>query len=72
MEAGADAVKVGMGPGSICATRIISGMGYLGEKTIPELQEKSQFIKISASFLKESHPHDIELTKESLNYQSDH
>ena len=72
MVAGADAVKVGMGLGSICATRIISGMGYLGVKTISELQEKSQFIKISASSLKESHPHDIEITKESPNYQSDH
>lgn len=51
---------------------IRSGMGYLGVKTIPELQEKSQFIKISASSLKESHPHDIEITKESPNYQSDH
>ena len=51
---------------------IRSGMGYLGVKTISELQEKSQFIKISASSLKESHPHDIEITKESPNYQSDH
>ncbi len=51
---------------------IRSGMGYLGVKTISELQEKAQFIKITASSLKESHPHDIEITKESPNYTSDH
>lgn len=51
---------------------IRSGMGYLGVKTISELQEKAEFIMITASSLKESHPHDIEITKESPNYTSDH
>lgn len=45
-----------------------SGMGYLGVKDIPELQEESQFIKITSASLKESHPHDVDITKESPNY----
>ena len=50
---------------------IRSGMGYLGVATIKELQDESQFIKITSASLKESHPHDVEITKESPNYQSD-
>lgn len=46
-----------------------SGMGYLGVKTIKELQDESQFLKITSASLKESHPHDIDITKESPNYQ---
>ena len=45
-----------------------SGMGYCGAKDVVSLQEKSQFIKISAASLKESHPHDIHITKEAPNY----
>ena len=45
-----------------------SGMGYCGAPTIPDLQEKGEFVKISASSLKESHPHDIQITKEAPNY----
>ena len=48
-----------------------SGMGYCGCATIEELQEKSSFIKISAASLKESHPHDIHITKEAPNYSVD-
>ena len=47
---------------------IRSGMGYCGAKTIPMLQETAKFIKISAASLKESHPHDIHITKEAPNY----
>ncbi len=47
---------------------IRSGMGYNGAPTIPELQEKAKFVKISAASLKESHPHDIHITKEAPNY----
>lgn len=50
---------------------IRSGMGYLGVSTIQELQEKSEFIKITAASLKESHPHDIDITKEAPNYLTD-
>jgi len=45
-----------------------AGMGYCGCKTISELQEKSRFMKITSAGLKENHPHDIQITKESPNY----
>ncbi len=48
-----------------------SGMGYCGCKTIDELKENGRFIKISAASLRESHPHDIHITKEAPNYSSD-
>ena len=50
---------------------IRSGMGYCGCPTITDLQEKSQFVKISSASLKESHPHDIHITKEAPNYSVD-
>ncbi len=46
-----------------------AGMGYLGASTIKELQEKAKFIKISAAGLKESHVHDVAITKEAPNYR---
>ena len=45
-----------------------SGMGYCGAKTIADLKENGKFVKISAASLKESHPHDIHITKEAPNY----
>ncbi len=45
-----------------------SGMGYTGCATIKELKEKAQFMQITAAGLKESHPHDIYITKEAPNY----
>lgn len=48
-----------------------SGMGYCGVKSIEELKEKGRFVKISAASLKESHPHDIQITKEAPNYSVD-
>ncbi len=48
-----------------------SGMGYCGCRTIPELKENGKFVKISAAALRESHPHDIHITKEAPNYSSD-
>ena len=47
---------------------IRAGMGYCGCQTIPELQTNAQFIKISPAGLRESHPHDINITKEAPNY----
>ena len=47
---------------------IRSGMGYCGASDIRTLQETGRFIKISAASLKESHPHDIHITKEAPNY----
>ena len=48
-----------------------SGMGYCGAKDIQTLQETGRFVKISAASLKESHPHDIHITKEAPNYSVD-
>lgn len=45
-----------------------SGMGYTGCATIGELHEKAQFVRITGAGLKESHPHDIQITKEAPNY----
>ena len=45
-----------------------SGMGYCGAQTIPVLQETAKFIKMSSAALRESHPHDIHITKEAPNY----
>ncbi len=50
---------------------IRSGMGYCGAKDIPTLIETGKFVKISAASLKESHPHDIHITKEAPNYSVD-
>ena len=49
---------------------IRSGMGYCGCKDISTLHEKARFIKITGAGLKESHPHDIYITKESPNYSA--
>ena len=49
---------------------IRSGMGYCGAKDIKTLQETGKFVKISAASLKESHPHDIHITKDAPNYSS--
>ncbi|MBO5657090.1 MAG: IMP dehydrogenase [Agathobacter sp.] len=48
-----------------------SGMGYCGCPTIEDLKENGRFMKISAASLKESHPHDIQITKEAPNYSSE-
>lgn len=45
-----------------------SGMGYCGTPTIDRLKDEGRFVKISAASLKESHPHDIHITKEAPNY----
>ena len=48
-----------------------AGMGYCGASDIKTLQEKAKFVKITAASLKESHPHDIHITKEAPNYSID-
>jgi IMP dehydrogenase len=45
-------------------------MGYCGCHTVPELGEKAKFIRITGAGLKESHPHDIYITKEAPNYSA--
>ena len=60
--------------GALCETiyqllgGIRSGMGYCGTQTIPELKEKGKFVRITSAGLIESHPHDINITKEAPNY----
>ena len=46
-----------------------SGMGYCGEANISELIEKAQFVQITNAGLRESHPHDVQITKEAPNYK---
>ena len=45
-----------------------AGMGYCGTRTIQELKENGRFIRITSAGLRESHPHDIQITKEAPNY----
>ncbi len=49
---------------------IRAGMGYCGCPTIPELHERAEFVRITGAGLKESHPHDIYITKEAPNYSA--
>ena len=46
-----------------------SGMGYMGSTTVAELQQKAKFVRISAQGLRESHVHDVSITKEAPNYR---
>lgn len=46
-----------------------AGMGYCGAATIPELKRKARFIQITSAGLRESHPHDVTITKEPPNYE---
>jgi IMP dehydrogenase len=60
------------GPAGSVLHQLIGGlraaMGYTGAATIPEFQDKAQFIRISAAGLRESHAHDVTITRESPNY----
>jgi IMP dehydrogenase len=62
------------GPLSAVAHQLIGGLGqsmfYVGAHTIPQLHERGRFIRITAAGLKESHPHDIEMTVEAPNYST--
>ena len=63
------------GPISSMVTQLVgglrSGMGYCGVNTIEELQQKTRFVKITDASLRESHVHDVFITKEAPNYQLD-
>ena len=60
------------GPLSAVAHQLVGGlhqsMFYVGARTVPELQERGQFVRITSAGLKESHPHDIQMTVEAPNY----
>lgn len=62
------------GPLSAVAQQLVGGlhqsMFYVGAHTIPELQERGKFVRITPAGLKESHPHDIQMTVEAPNYSS--
>ncbi len=45
-----------------------AGMGYCGARNIEELRKNTKFVKVSAASVSESHPHDIQITKEAPNY----
>jgi IMP dehydrogenase len=45
-----------------------AAMGYVGAANLAELREKARFVRISSAGLRESHPHDVEITRESPNY----
>ena len=47
-----------------------AGMGYVGARNIEELQNKGRFVRVSAASVSESHPHDIQITKEAPNYSA--
>ncbi|WP_461811390.1 IMP dehydrogenase, partial [Faecalimonas sp.] len=49
-----------------------AGMGYCGTRTIEDLKENGRFVKITSAGLRESHPHDIQITKEAPNYSVEH
>jgi IMP dehydrogenase len=62
------------GPLGAVAHQLVGGlhqsMFYVGSRTIPELQERGRFVRITSAGLKESHPHDIQMTVEAPNYAS--
>jgi IMP dehydrogenase len=62
------------GPLSAVAHQLVGGlhqsMFYIGARTIPELQAKGKFVRITSASLKESHPHDVQMTVEAPNYSS--
>ncbi|HYG94166.1 MAG TPA: IMP dehydrogenase [Nocardioides sp.] len=62
------------GPLAAVAHQLIGGLNqsmfYIGARTIPELQQKGRFIRITQASLKESHPHDVQMTVEAPNYRA--
>jgi IMP dehydrogenase len=62
------------GPLATVAHQLVGGlhqtMFYVGARTIPELKEKGRFMRITSASLKESHPHDVQMTVEAPNYRS--
>jgi IMP dehydrogenase len=62
------------GPLAAVAHQLIGGLNqsmfYVGARTIPELKDKGRFVRITSASLKESHPHDVQMTVEAPNYLS--
>lgn len=49
-----------------------AGMGYCGAKTIQELRQDTQFVRVSPATVRENHPHDIAITQEAPNYSAEY
>jgi IMP dehydrogenase len=62
------------GPLAAVAYQLVGGlrqsMFYVGSRSVPELQERGEFVRITSAGLKESHPHDVQMTVEAPNYTS--
>ena len=60
------------GPLTAVAHQVVGGlraaMGYSGAETVPALQERGRFVRITSAGLRESHPHDVQMTIEAPNY----
>jgi IMP dehydrogenase len=60
------------GPLAAVAHQLLGGLNqsmfYVGARTVPELQEKGRFVRITQASLDESHPHDVQMTVEAPNY----
>jgi IMP dehydrogenase len=48
-----------------------SSLGYCGSKTIPDLWKRAKFVRVTSAGMRESHPHDVQITKETSNYQAE-
>ena len=72
-SAGATSYNVYRGPVSDVLFQMVgglrSGMGYVGCGTIEELRTDTEFVRITTAGLRESHPHDVTITKEAPNYR---
>lgn len=72
MPEGIEGIVPAKGPLSDTAYQIIGGlraaMGYCGAKNIKEMKSKTRFVRITNAGLRESHPHDVKITKEAPNY----
>ena len=73
-SAGQQVLQAVRGPLGAVAYQLIGGlrqsMLYVGARTVPELQERGAFVRITPAGLKESHPHDVQMTVEAPNYSS--
>ena len=62
------------GPLSAVAHQLVGGlraaMGYVGAPTVPDLQQRGRFVRITSAGLQESHPHDVSMTTEAPNYSA--
>ena len=71
-DATARRVRVRFAPsptGDLHVGGLRSAMGYVGAADVPTLKRETKFVRITAAGLRESHPHDVQITREAPNYQ---